>query len=144
VDVTQDSKPVLSAYPIQVNHPLSLGFLNVYQSTYGTEALVQLQGADGKLTSAAVGQSLTVGESELVLAGTQKTEEGLAVRVEEWKNQQKVWIVNGTIEKADANFLGGLFFDKVGDTNVFIGTYPLREDDVHKMKEAGITGIMNL
>jgi len=90
VDVTQDSKPVLSAYPIQVNHPLSLGFLNVYQSTYGTEALVQLQGADGKLTSAAVGQSLTVGESELVLAGTQKTEEGLAVRVEEWKNQQKV------------------------------------------------------
>ena len=48
------------------------------------------------------------------------------------------------IEKADANFLGGPFFDKVGDTNVFIGTYPLREDDIQKMKEAGITGIMNL
>jgi hypothetical protein len=48
------------------------------------------------------------------------------------------------IEKADANFLGGLYFDKIGDTNVFIGTYPLREDDIQKMKEAGITGIMNL
>ncbi len=62
----------------------------------------------------------------------------------QWKNQQKVWIVNGTIEKADANFLGGLFFDKVGDSNVFVGTYPLRDDDIHKMKEAGITGIMNI
>jgi cytochrome c biogenesis protein ResB len=96
---------VLSAYPIQVNHPLSLGFLNVYQSTYGTEALVQLQGA-GKLTSAAVGQSLTVGESELLLAGTQKTEEGLAVRVEEWKNQQKV---GSRLEKAG---------DKLGPFNL--------------------------
>jgi hypothetical protein len=34
------------------------------------------------------------------------------------------------IDKADANFLGGLYFDKVADSKVFIGTYPLRDDDI--------------
>jgi len=48
----------------------------------------------------------------------------------QFKNQQKVWIVNGVIDKADGNFLGGLFFDKIGDTNVWMGTYPLFETDI--------------
>lgn len=62
----------------------------------------------------------------------------------QWKNSQKVWIVNGMIDKADANFLGGLNFDKIGDTHISIGTYPLREDDILKMKDKGITGVLNL
>lgn len=55
-----------------------------------------------------------------------------------------MFIVNGIIDKADGNFLGGLFFDKIGDTGIFLGTYPLWEDDVKKMKAAGITGVLNL
>jgi hypothetical protein len=53
-------------------------------------------------------------------------------------------IVNGIIDKADANFLGGLYFDKIGDTKIFVGTYPLRESDIQKMKDAGISGVLNL
>ena len=52
--------------------------------------------------------------------------------------------MNGVIDKADANFLGSLYFDKIGDTGISIGTYPLREDDVNKMKKASISGILNL
>jgi hypothetical protein len=33
----------------------------------------------------------------------------------------KVYIVNGHIEKADANFVGNMTFDKIGDTNIFLG-----------------------
>jgi hypothetical protein len=38
--------------------------------------------------------------------------------------------VNGHIEKADGNFLGELFFSKIGDTGVCIGTYPNEEKDI--------------
>mmetsp|Transcript_13675 Transcript_13675/g.21429 ORF Transcript_13675/g.21429 Transcript_13675/m.21429 type:complete len:163 (+) Transcript_13675:946-1434(+) len=62
----------------------------------------------------------------------------------QFKNQQQVWIVNGIIDKADGNFLGGLYFDKIGDTGISIGTYPLWEADVSKMQNAGITGVVNL
>lgn len=55
-----------------------------------------------------------------------------------------MWIVNGLIDKADANFLGGRFFDVIGDTKTFMGTYPLYENDIVKMKDAGITGVLNL
>ena len=48
------------------------------------------------------------------------------------------------VEKTDANFQGGLFFDKIADTNVVIGAYPLFEKDVIKLKEKGITAVLNL
>jgi hypothetical protein len=31
-----------------------------------------------------------------------------------WRNVEKVFIVNGHVEKADANFVGGLSFDEIG------------------------------
>jgi hypothetical protein len=34
------------------------------------------------------------------------------------------FIVNGQLSKVDANFVGGLTFDKIGETNIFIGPYP--------------------
>ena len=39
----------------------------------------------------------------------------------QWKNVDKVFLVNGHIEKADANFVGSLTFDKIGDTHIFLG-----------------------
>ena len=48
------------------------------------------------------------------------------------------------IDKADANFLGGLNFDRIGDTRISLGTYPLRDDDIYKMRDKGITGVLNL
>jgi hypothetical protein len=41
-----------------------------------------------------------------------------------WPNVENVFIVNGLINKADANFVGGLSFDKINDTGTFIGPYP--------------------
>jgi len=37
--------------------------------------------------------------------------------------------VNGHIEMTDANFVGGLSFDQIGDTGIFIGPYPYLEED---------------
>lgn len=38
-----------------------------------------------------------------------------------WMNCNRVHLVNGHIEKADANFVGGLTFDKIGDTKIYLG-----------------------
>ena len=57
---------------------------------------------------------------------------------------ENVYIVNGHIEKADANFVGGLFFSKIGDTNIYIGPYPQLEEDVKAMSDAGVTGVLNV
>ena len=48
------------------------------------------------------------------------------------------------IDKADANFLSCLNFNKIGDTRMCLGTYPLRDEDIMKMKDRGITGVLNL
>ena len=61
-----------------------------------------------------------------------------------WRNVEKAFIVNGHVEMSDANFVGGLTFDKIGNTNIFIGPYPQLEKDTQAMKEAGITGVFNV
>lgn len=61
-----------------------------------------------------------------------------------WPNVNEVFIVNGVIDKGDANFVGGLFFNKIGDTNIFIGPYPQLEEDVKAMASAGVTGVLNV
>eukprot|EP00347_Sterkiella_histriomuscorum_P011252 403373163 len=61
-----------------------------------------------------------------------------------WPNVDNVFIVNGMINKADANFVGGLSFDKIADTKLFIGPYPQLEEDVIAMAEAGVTGVLNV
>lgn len=61
-----------------------------------------------------------------------------------WKNSDSGHIVNGHIEKHDANFVGGLTFDKIGETGLFIGPYPQSEEDTETLKTAGVSGIFNV
>ena len=58
-----------------------------------------------------------------------------AQKSSQWRNIDKVFIVNGHIEKADGNFLGDLFFKKIGDTGASIGTYPNSEKDIDLLKK---------
>lgn len=55
-----------------------------------------------------------------------------------------MYIVNGKIEKADGNFNGGFFFNKVKDSGIIIGTYPLSQNDILRMKRAGVTAVLNI
>ena len=48
VKVIHDGKEELSGYPVQVNHPLRLRGLSVYQSDWGIDGTLQLTGPDGK------------------------------------------------------------------------------------------------
>lgn len=59
-------------------------------------------------------------------------------------NSHKAFIVNGKIDKADGNFEGGFIFNWIQDHNVILGTYPLSMNDVHRIKEAGVTAVLNI
>jgi len=61
-----------------------------------------------------------------------------------WRNVNDVFLVNGYINKSDANFVGGLSFDKIADLGIFIGPYPQIEEDVITMAKAGVTGVFNV
>ncbi len=61
-----------------------------------------------------------------------------------WRNVEKAFIVNGHVEMSDANFVGGLTFNEIGGTNIYIGPYPQIEADTQAMMEAGITGVFNV
>lgn len=76
-------------------------------------------------------------------AETYKGELGIQ-KSSQWKNWDKVWIVNGHIEKTDGNFLGDLFLTRVGETGASFGNFPLDEPDVHKLKASGVNCVLNL
>ena len=61
-----------------------------------------------------------------------------------WPNVDQVFVVNGHVEKTDANFVGGLTFDKIGDSNIFIGPYPQIEEDCQALADAGVTAVFNV
>lgn len=52
--------------------------------------------------------------------------------------------MNGCIERQDGNLNGGFFFNKVKDASIIIGTYPLTQNDVLRIKRAGATAVLNL
>ena len=62
----------------------------------------------------------------------------------DWRNVNEVYLVNGHIEKSDANFVGDLNFHQIGEEHIFIGPYPMTEADIQKMYERGVTGIFNV
>lgn len=52
--------------------------------------------------------------------------------------------MNGVVEKADANFVGGMSFDKIGDTCITIGPYPQILSDIDTLVAAGVTAVLNV
>ena len=41
-----------------------------------------------------------------------------------------MWVVNGHVEKVDGNFQQEFFVRRIGNTGLFIGSYPNKREDV--------------
>ena len=70
-----------------------------------------------------------------------------------WINQDKVWIVNGHVEKIDANFLRGFEINEISLNNIpddsnqgkiFVGSYPDSEVDLLKLQQRNIKAVICL
>lgn len=57
---------------------------------------------------------------------------------------QKVFIVNGYCEQDDGNFCRPFHVTKLGDSGIFIGSFPNDENDILKLKNEGVSAVLNL
>jgi len=48
------------------------------------------------------------------------------------------------MNKADGNFINPFFFRRIGEANLFIGSYPVYEMDVSRLYEAGVTAVLDI
>ena len=60
------------------------------------------------------------------------------------KKSIECFVCNGWLYKADGNFLSGFFFQRIAQTNLFMGSYPLFEMDVQKLKNAGVNAVLDI
>lgn len=56
----------------------------------------------------------------------------------------KVFIVNGHIEKADGNFIGEFMPRRIGDIGIVMGNYPQNNDDVRVLAELGVNACLDI
>lgn len=61
-----------------------------------------------------------------------------------WRNTDRVFIVNGHIDKADGNYIGPFFFKKISNSGIFLGSYPNFEADIHKLNDAGVNAVLDI
>ena len=54
------------------------------------------------------------------------------------------WVINGCVQKTDANFFKDFYINEIRDQNIFIGSYPIDDQDIRDMKDIGITAVLNL
>ncbi|MCX7039130.1 MAG: cytochrome c biogenesis protein ResB [Spirochaetes bacterium] len=88
VRVIRDGKTTIASFPIEVNHPLRLAGLRIYQSSWTLEGAAHLRDAGGALSVAATGQGFQDGDSFWYFAEVSQPVEGNAdwqAVFEEWK-----------------------------------------------------------
>jgi hypothetical protein len=82
VEVRKGGKLLVPSYDIRVNHPLRLGSLAIYQSSYGAERVLILRSPAGEKRSLAAGESIVADSSKFLLMSVD-TETGTALAREE-------------------------------------------------------------
>jgi hypothetical protein len=63
VSVTSGKRKVIDGFPIQVNHPLRLSGVTLYQSSWVTQGMIDVRQPDGAPGSATAGEGFTEGDS---------------------------------------------------------------------------------
>jgi cytochrome c biogenesis protein ResB len=67
VEVRKNGALLVPSYDIRVNHPLRLGSLSIYQSSYGLERVLDLSGPSGEKRSLAAGETIDTDSGRLML-----------------------------------------------------------------------------
>ena len=93
VDVFEDGKLVIDDFRIEVNNPLSIGPIEVYQNSYGNRARTELIETSGATRMIEVGSYFRVGDTVYLFSGINSDSRfpgGMSADFEEWQNQRVV------------------------------------------------------
>ena len=101
VELRQAGKVLLQNYKIRVNHPLRMGAFSIYQSSFGTERVLELLDRSGARRSLAAGEYVEDGATRLTLMSVDLVS-GIAIAREETDQGER------TISIAPGSKLGSL------------------------------------
>jgi cytochrome c biogenesis protein ResB len=81
VNVTKDGEMVIEEFAIEVNRPLKIGNVKLYQSSYSSDSTLAVTDIDGTRYEAEVNSIIPGDESSFIFRGIQMTAEGADVAV---------------------------------------------------------------
>jgi cytochrome c biogenesis protein ResB len=115
VDVTRGGVPVVSEFAIEVNRPLSVGGLKVFQTSFATEARARVVDSAGHESLVKSGEALRQGQKFLILTGIEDS--GRKAVFEQWEGHTPKGVTRASVS------------ERVGD-------YTVRE-----IKQLDVTGL---
>ena len=90
VSVTRGGKQEIASFPIEVNRPLRLQGISVYQASWETEGILALRDKDGRAVKATTGQGFQDGASFWYFADARQDRAGWMAVFREYKGDQLV------------------------------------------------------
>ncbi|MEW5814721.1 MAG: cytochrome c biogenesis protein ResB, partial [Spirochaetota bacterium] len=96
VDVEKDGNPIIKDFPIEVNKPLKIGSIKIYQNSYSKEDQLTLKDADGQKYTIVPGQQLSSATTIYLFTGIEDNSEGSGLRkavFEKWESKTMTAIV---------------------------------------------------
>ena len=88
VDVMRDGRREIASFPIEVNHPLRLRGLTVFQSSWDVEGTLRLRGADGSdVPPPSPGDYFEQGDSRWMFSAFQRDGEAWAVLFQRYRGR---------------------------------------------------------
>jgi cytochrome c biogenesis protein ResB len=90
VSVTRDGKQEIASFPIEVNRPLRLQGISVYQASWETEGILELETKGGKRVNASTGQGFQDGDSFWYFSDARQDRLGWMAVFQEYKGDRLV------------------------------------------------------
>jgi cytochrome c biogenesis protein ResB len=87
VAVTREGREEVASFPIEVNSPLRLKGVSVYQASWDSEGILDLEQGDGEKVTATTGQGFQQGDSFWYFAEVRPAGAGWTAVFEEYKGQ---------------------------------------------------------
>lgn len=78
VKVVKDEKSIQEAYPIEVNKPLKIGNVKLYQSTYKVNSFIVLSDRAGGMYKLSPGQMIPVGDDGYILRDVVRNDDNIS------------------------------------------------------------------
>ena len=117
VDVFKDDELVIDSFPIEVNKPLRVGRIDLFQSSYAEEARVQFTDPSGRRVSVSQGKPLETPEAVYAFSGIfsdSDAPDGTAAYFEKYVNRENV----GTVRVIPDDEIDGWVVGALGVFNV--------------------------
>lgn len=117
VDVFKGDELVVDSFPIEVNKPLRVGRIDLFQSSYAEEARVQFTDSSGRSMSISQGKPLETADAVYAFAGIfadSSAPDGTAAYFEKYVNRENA----GTVRLIPGDELDGWVVASLGVFNV--------------------------